>query len=163
MPLNCQDSLEKQTNNYEFNRYHRVHFILLKSFVFKFFFFVYKSNWMVCFFFHHFFLLQYYINVCRPLVVQYGLSCKGNSAACRGIVNGTKNPEQEQVIRTYNCFFFLSFFGFVDISSFPNDRNNQQTSWRFFAIYVYVQSMEHCYGIVLFFFFLSLTIDVNRI
>lgn len=41
--------------------------------------------------------LQYYLNVCRPLIPQYGLSCNANSAACRAILNGTKNPEQEQV------------------------------------------------------------------
>ncbi|XP_031627910.1 cation-independent mannose-6-phosphate receptor isoform X2 [Contarinia nasturtii] len=40
--------------------------------------------------------ILYYLNVCKPLVPQYGLSCNANSAACRAITNGTKNPEQEQ-------------------------------------------------------------------
>lgn len=48
-----------------------------------------------------FFFLQYYLNVCRPLMPQYGLSCNANSAACRAIMNGTKNPEQEQVCEMY--------------------------------------------------------------
>lgn len=65
--------------------------------------------------------LQYYLNVCRPLVPQYGLSCNANSAACRAILNGTKNPEQEQVnafesiIRCQFCAFcyFLSAVPFL--------------------------------------------------
>lgn len=38
--------------------------------------------------------IEYYINVCRPLVPQYGLSCPGGSAACRAI-RGNSTPEQE--------------------------------------------------------------------
>lgn len=54
--------------------------------------------------------LQYYLNVCRPLVSQYGLSCSAESAACRGILNGTKNPEQEQVIEMVFFPFQLNHF-----------------------------------------------------
>lgn len=58
---------------------------------------------------------------------QYGLSCNANSAACRAILNGTKNPEQEQVnafesiIRCQFCVFFLfSLHRFIS-SMFVND------------------------------------------
>lgn len=54
----------------------------------------------------HFIVLQYYLNVCRPLLPQYGLSCSAHTAACRAIQNGTKNPEQEQVS---DCVDFLRF------------------------------------------------------
>lgn len=74
-------------------------------------FFFCVIHYAICVFFIHFLYifvcvlkqsivslhLQYYLNVCRPLVPQYGLSCNANSAACRAILNGTKNPEQEQV------------------------------------------------------------------
>ncbi|XP_037918869.1 cation-independent mannose-6-phosphate receptor [Hermetia illucens] len=40
--------------------------------------------------------VKYYLNVCRPLVSQYGLSCPGGSAACKAIVKGSGTPEQEQ-------------------------------------------------------------------
>lgn len=53
-----------------------------------------------------FFCWQYYINVCRPLVPQYGLSCAGNSAACRAI-NGTITPEKEQVKSLFMFYFKL--------------------------------------------------------
>ncbi|KAJ6638492.1 Cation-independent mannose-6-phosphate receptor, partial [Pseudolycoriella hygida] len=36
----------------------------------------------------------HYINVCRPLVPQYGLSCPGGTSACRAI-NGTRTPVSE--------------------------------------------------------------------
>lgn len=47
---------------------------------------------------------QYYLNVCKPLVPQYGLSCAGGSAGCRAI-NDTL-PEHELV---RNKFQIASF------------------------------------------------------
>uniref|UniRef100_A0A7G3ADR9 Putative cation-independent mannose-6-phosphate receptor n=1 Tax=Lutzomyia longipalpis TaxID=7200 RepID=A0A7G3ADR9_LUTLO len=38
---------------------------------------------------------QYYINVCRPLVPQYGLSCPGGSAICQATIENGK-PESEK-------------------------------------------------------------------
>lgn len=38
---------------------------------------------------------KFFLNVCRPLVPQYGLSCPAGSAACKTVM-GTSTPEQEQ-------------------------------------------------------------------
>lgn len=62
--------------------------------------------------------LQYYLNVCRPLVPQYGLSCNANSAACRAILNGTKNPEQEQV-NAFESIIRCQFSVLLFFSSLP--------------------------------------------
>lgn len=40
------------------------------------------------------FVSQHYINVCRPLVPQYGLSCPGGTSACRA-KNSTTTPTSE--------------------------------------------------------------------
>lgn len=38
--------------------------------------------------------LQFYMNVCRPIISSYGLSCQGGSAVCRAqMING--KPENE--------------------------------------------------------------------
>lgn len=49
------------------------------------------------------YFLQYYLNVCKPLVTQYGLSCPGGSAACRA-ENTSTTPYKEQVKDFINYF-----------------------------------------------------------
>lgn len=58
--------------------------------------------------------LQYYLNVCRSLVTQYGLSCSGNTAACRAI-NGSITPENEQV-KLFYCFLLYEFIEHVNLA-----------------------------------------------
>lgn len=84
------------------------------------------------FFYFILFYLQYYLNVCRPLLPQYGLSCNANSAACRAILNGTKNPEQEQVSADLNNFCRLNFtWIFKQIPTAQKNNNNNSNHLTF--------------------------------
>lgn len=74
--------------------------------LFDYFVSFYTKPFIQLYFVYFIYCLQYYLNVCRPLLPQYGLSCNANSAACRAILNGTKNPEQEQVSNVFADFIF---------------------------------------------------------
>lgn len=47
--------------------------------------------------------MLYFLNVCKPLVTQYGLSCPAGSAACRAKPT-TTTPYKEQVSFRSNFF-----------------------------------------------------------
>lgn len=47
-------------------------------------------------------LPQFFLNICRPLVLTYGLSCPGGSAACMTTApNGKALPENETVSTSF--------------------------------------------------------------
>lgn len=58
-----------------------------------------------------FILLQFFLNVCRPLVPKYQLGCAGGSAACMAKVTADGAPEEERVSTTKEYIHTFIYWG----------------------------------------------------